>query len=216
MSSRRRFSWPGLAFALGVAGRTNGREGAGGSMGRIVSGLGLLPSWVPLLTRVTIGLAFVQTGMGKWAHIDRTAEFFAGLGIPMPAANAVVVASLELVGGAALVAGVLTRFFALSLSTTMVVALLTADREAFVAAWSRASETSPTDVTSFVFLLFLLWLAFFGPGRLSLDHLLAGAYRRLARGAAAWADTGRGSAAKNEESSRHVDRGAAGVGPVGA
>jgi uncharacterized membrane protein YphA (DoxX/SURF4 family) len=134
--------------------------------------LGRVGFVAPLLTRIVIGSAFVQTGLGKWAHMDRTIEYFAGLGIPMPAANAVLVASLEVVGGGALVAGLLTRFFAASLSTTMVVALLTADRQAFLASWSRASETSPTDVSSFVFLLFLLWLVFLGAGRVSLDQLL--------------------------------------------
>lgn len=125
-----------------------------------------------LLTRVVIGLAFVQTGLGKWAHLDRTTEFFADLGLPAPAANAVLVATLEVVGGGALVAGLLTRLFAALLSTTMVVALLTADRQAFLASWSRTSESSPTDVTSFVFLLFLLWLVVSGAGFASLDRLL--------------------------------------------
>jgi putative oxidoreductase len=125
----------------------------------------------PLATRIVIGLAFLQTGLGKWAHMDRTADFFASLGIPLPGANAAFVATLELVGGGALVVGLLTRPFAALLSSTMIVALLTADREAFLASWSRASETSPTDVTSFVFLLFLLWLLTRGPGTLSLDRL---------------------------------------------
>ncbi|HVO09740.1 MAG TPA: DoxX family protein [Vicinamibacteria bacterium] len=137
-----------------------------------LEGLGGAAFVAPLLTRIVIGLAFVQTGLGKWTHIDRTIHYFAGLGIPLPAANAVFVASLELVGGSALVAGLLTRLFAGFLSMTMVVALLTADRQAFLTSWSRASETSPTDVTSFVFLLFLLWLLFLGAGRLSLDQLL--------------------------------------------
>ncbi len=132
----------------------------------------------PLATRIVIGLAFVQTGSGKWAHLDRTAEFFAGLGIPFPGANAAFIATLELVGGGALVLGLLTRLFAAGLASTMVVALLTADRQAFLTSWARASETSPTDVTSFVFLLFLLWLILLGPGGASLDRLLQLALRR--------------------------------------
>ncbi|MCW8133831.1 MAG: DoxX family protein, partial [Planctomycetota bacterium] len=80
----------------------------------------------PLLTRLALGYAFYQTGSGKWAHIDNTVEFFAGLGIPAPAANAYFVATLELVGGIALILGLGTRLFSLALSSTMVVAMMTA------------------------------------------------------------------------------------------
>jgi putative oxidoreductase len=139
---------------------------------RAVGWLERLRFIAPLATRIVIGLAFVETGLGKWAHMDRTAEFFASLGIPLPGVNAVFVATLEMVGGGALVVGLLTRPFAALLSSTMAVALLTADRGAFLASWARASDTSPTDVTSFVFLLLLLWLVTHGAGTLSLDHLL--------------------------------------------
>jgi putative oxidoreductase len=139
---------------------------------RTIGGLERLAFVPPLLTRVVIGLAFVQTGLGKWADLDGVTRFFAELGLPAPAANAVLVASLEVVGGGALVAGLLTRPFAALLSTTMVVALITADRQAFLASWSRTSESSPTDVTSFVFLLFLLWLVVSGAGSASVDRLL--------------------------------------------
>jgi len=126
----------------------------------------------PLATRLVIGFAFVHTGLGKWRHFDGTVEFFAGLGIPFAPANAALVATLETAGGVALMVGLLTRLSAVGLSAVMTVALLTADRQAFVSSWSSASEHSPTDVASFVFLLFLLWLALLGPGRTSLDHLL--------------------------------------------
>jgi putative oxidoreductase len=139
---------------------------------RVVVCLKRLGFIAPLATRIVIGLAFVETGLGKWAHMDRTADFFASVGIPFPGANAAFVATLELVGGGALVVGLLTRPFAALLSTTMVVALLTADRGEFLASWTRASDASPTDVTSFVFLLFLLWLLTYGAGALSLDRLV--------------------------------------------
>jgi putative oxidoreductase len=126
----------------------------------------------PLATRLVIGLAFIHTGLGKWQHFGRTTEFFASLGIPFAPASAALVATLETAGGAALIVGLLTRLSALGLSAVMAAALLTADRQAFIASWSSASEVSPTDVTAFVFLLFLLWLTLLGPGRASLDHLL--------------------------------------------
>jgi putative oxidoreductase len=126
----------------------------------------------PLATRIVIGLAFFQAGTGKFRNFENVIGFFDSLGIPFPAFNAGLVASMETVGGAMLVFGLFTRFFASGLAVTMVVALLTADTADFVASWGSASQLSPTDVTAFTFLLFLLWLVFYGAGKLSLDALL--------------------------------------------
>ena len=121
---------------------------------------------------MVVGWAFYLTGSGKWAHFDNTVTFFTELGIPFPQANAAFVASLELVGGICLILGLFTRVMATGLASTMVVALLTADKARFVESWSTASEVSPTDISAFVFLLFFLWLALFGPGPVSLDRFL--------------------------------------------
>jgi putative oxidoreductase len=127
---------------------------------------------VPLATRIVLGLAFFQAGTGKFRNFDNVAGFFDSLGIPFPTFNAGLVASMETVGGIMLILGLFTRFFAGGLTVTMVVALLTAHGAEFLASWSRAAETSPTDITAFTFLLFLLWLVFYGAGRLSLDAVL--------------------------------------------
>jgi len=133
---------------------------------------GKLASIAPLATRIVIGLAFFQAGTGKFRHFENVVGFFQGLGIPFPAFNAGLVATMETVGGLMLIFGLFTRFFAAGLTVTMVVALVTADTADFLASWSGASEISPTDVTAFTFLLFLLWLVFYGAGKLSLDALL--------------------------------------------
>ena len=131
-----------------------------------------LGSIAPLATRIVIGLAFYQAGSGKFRHFDNVIGFFQGIGIPFPAFNAGLVASMETVGGVMLILGLFTRFFASGLSITMVVALLTADKAEFLASWGSAAESSPTDITAFVFLLFLLWLISYGAGKLSVDALL--------------------------------------------
>jgi putative oxidoreductase len=131
-----------------------------------------LGSIAPLATRIVIGLAFYQAGSGKFRHFENVIGFFQGIGIPFPAFNAGLVASMETVGGIMLILGLFTRFFASGLSITMVVALLTADKADFLASWGSAAESSPTDITAFVFLLFLLWLIAYGAGKLSLDALL--------------------------------------------
>ncbi len=135
----------------------------------------------PLATRIVIGLAFFQTGIGKFRHFENVVGFFQGLGLPFPTFHAGLVASMETVGGIMLILGLFTRFFAGGLSITMVVALLTADTADFLASWGGNRETTPTDIASFTFLLFLLWLVFYGAGKLSLDALL----RRIMRSAPA-------------------------------
>lgn len=125
----------------------------------------------PLVTRVILGIAFVQTGLGKLQNHENTTRFFTDLGLPAPGLQAWFIGGLELVGGACLVAGLLTRVMGALLSATMIVALLTADREGFVTSLQFA-EKNPLDVVAFAYLLFLGWLVLFGPGALSLDTLL--------------------------------------------
>jgi putative oxidoreductase len=137
---------------------------------KVAAVLAFLP---PLVTRLVLGHAFYLTGKGKLDNIDNVVAFFTSLGIPNPALNAAFVSRLEFYGGMLLVAGLLTRFVAAGLASTMVVALLTADRESFVAAIRGTSEAGPTDVVPFVYLVFLSWLVIYGPGLLSLDALIA-------------------------------------------
>jgi putative oxidoreductase len=126
----------------------------------------------PLLTRLVIGQAFVQTGIGKWENFHDTVEFFASLGLPAPAANVAFIASLEVVGGSALILGIGTNLFAALLSSTMVVAILTADRANFIGAVTGTGDHALTDVLPVIFLMPLTWLVAFGAGPLSLDFLL--------------------------------------------
>lgn len=138
-------------------------------------GLGLagaLGFLAPLLTRLVIGQAFFFTGRGKIQNFANTVSFFTDLGIPMPELNAAIVSHLEYYGGMALIAGLLTRIVAAGLLSTMVVALMTADKETFLAALKGTGEATLTDVTPLVYLMFLLWLVLFGPGALSIDALL--------------------------------------------
>ena len=129
--------------------------------------------WVPgLLTRLVVGFAFYDSGSGKLKNIENTVNFFTELGIPFPELNAAFVSRLEYYGGILLLAGVLTRIVALLLSSTMIVALLTADRDTFVGALTRSSEAGLSDVAPFVLGVFLSWLVIRGAGAISIDALL--------------------------------------------
>ncbi len=135
--------------------------------------LGRLDFLPGLLTRLVIGYAFYQTGSGKIEHFENTVAFFTDLGIPMPALNAAFVSRLEYWGGLALILGLLTRFAAAGLFSTMAVALMTADKATFLTALLGSGDVGLTDVTPVVYGLFLLWLVFKGAGLLSVDALLA-------------------------------------------
>lgn len=127
---------------------------------------------IALITRLVVGAEFIQTGFGKWQDIDKPIKLFTGLGIPMPTPSAYLVASVELIGGIALVLGAGTRIAALLLSTTMVVAILTAHRAQFLDL-VQFGGTGLTDIAALVFLLLLLWLVACGPGPVSIDHPLS-------------------------------------------
>ena len=130
---------------------------------------GALVFLVPLVTRLVVGMGLREDGLGKLHHLDKVTSFFTDLGIPFPGANAAFVAGLEFIGGLCLVFGLGTRIFAALLSCTMLVAVLTADRPAFI-------EKFPgdlTDIASFTYLLSLIWLVFYGPGPISIDYFLS-------------------------------------------
>jgi putative oxidoreductase len=134
----------------------------------------------PLLTRLTLGYEFFLTGRGKIEHLDNFTSFLAALGVPFPSVNAALVSRIEFYGAILLVIGLATRLASLGLLSTMVVALITADRSNFLQSWNPSAEQGPLDIASYVNLVFLLWLVFFGPGIASLDALIG---RRLRIGA---------------------------------
>jgi putative oxidoreductase len=119
-----------------------------------------------------MGQAFYQTGSGKLADISRVVAFFTELGIPMPELQANFVARVEYYGAILLVLGLLARIAAALLSSTMIVALMTADQQDFLGALMGAGDKGLTDVVPVVYLLFLLWIVLYGPGPISLDALL--------------------------------------------
>ncbi len=123
----------------------------------------------PLVTRLFVGLTFHATGHGKLQNLSKVTGFFSDLGIPFPGANAAFIATLEFVGGICLILGLGTRVFSLLLSATMIVALLTADRDNLIAKF----PDSLTDVAPVVLLISLGWLVFYGPGPVSVDRFLS-------------------------------------------
>lgn len=156
---------------------------------RVQAGLAQLEraQWTPqLLTRLFIGYFFFETGWSKIHNLDAMAERFAGWGIPFPAFNAALSGYTELIGGALILIGLLTRFAAIPLFINMVVAILTVKMKAVTGLDEFVELDEP------LYALAFLWLFFSGPGWVSLDHLL---WTRLTRGAVAAGPTGPPAAA---------------------
>lgn len=68
-----------------------------------------------LVARVGLGVVLTAHGWQKWSTytLDGTATSFADMGIPLPMAAALFATVVELAGGLALIAGLLTPLFAL-------------------------------------------------------------------------------------------------------
>jgi putative oxidoreductase len=77
------------------------------------------------LVRIMTGVIFIAHGYMKFfvMGIPGTTGFFAQVGIPAPGIMALLVATLEVVGGIALVLGLLTRLAALGLAINMLGAI---------------------------------------------------------------------------------------------
>jgi len=124
--------------------------------------------WLPsLLSRICIGYIFIQSGWGKWHHLDKVIAFFTSLGIPAPTLQAPFVASVELLGGSLVLVGLFSRVASVPLIGTMVVAILTAKR-------GDIHELGDLlFMPEFLFIILLLWLIIKGAGALSVDCILA-------------------------------------------
>jgi putative oxidoreductase len=135
--------------------------------------LGRVQFVAPLLLRIAIGLEFVPTGLGKVQHLDKVTAFFVELHIPMPGFNAVLVGYSELLCGAAILVGLLTRLATIPLVVSMLVALVTAQRD-------KIFSLDLFGLEEFHYLVMLVAIAIIGPGPVAGDHALA---RALGKGA---------------------------------
>ena len=129
-----------------------------------------LPSPLLLMMRLYWGWSFFQTGLGKLQNLDRTTDFFASLGLPLPEMNAAMAGTTECVGGLLLLVGLASRLTAIPLIVTMIVAYLTAEIDSAKAIFSEPDKFTGAD--PFLFLLTALIVLAFGPGAFSIDRLI--------------------------------------------
>ena len=126
----------------------------------------------PLLLAVRLywGWQLAQSGWGKLHNLGKVTEFFTSLNLPMPAQTAVAISYLEFFGGILLALGLFSRINSLVLTVNLVMAYVTADREALFSIFSDPDKFMAA--APFTFLCATLVVLIFGAGKFSLDTVL--------------------------------------------
>jgi putative oxidoreductase len=124
-----------------------------------------------LAVRLYWGWQFAQSGWGKLHRLDGVTEFFTSLNIPFPHANAILVSNLEFFGGILLILGLASRLTGLVLTGNMLVAYISADREALGSIFSDPGKFYAADPYTFLFASVVVLI--FGAGLFSADVVLA-------------------------------------------
>jgi len=130
----------------------------------------LLQSPFLLLVRLYWGWQLIESGWGKLHNLEKVTEFFTSLNLPMPAQMAAFISGVEFFGGLFLAIGLFSRMTALVLTINMIMAYVTADREALLSFFSDPDKFSAA--APYVFLVASLIILIFGPGKFCVDYLL--------------------------------------------
>src|SRR5580704_10075244 len=138
----------------------------------------------PLLLAIRLywGWQFVQDGWGKLTHLDRVTQFFASLNLPMPGMTALIVALVELVGGALFALGIASRLISLILFINMTMAYLSVpdDRTNFIHIFSKPDDFYGASPYTYWFAALLIFV--FGPGVFALDWVIERTIGKKAKG----------------------------------
>jgi len=141
--------------------------------GGCARGLNLLQSPLLLAIRLYWGWQFAQDGWGKLTHLDKVTQFFASLNLPAPALAALMVASVELVGGTLFALGIASRLTSLVLFVNMTMAYLSVpdDRTNFFHMFSKPDDFY--NATPYTYWFAALLILILGPGIFAVDWLIA-------------------------------------------
>jgi putative oxidoreductase len=136
-----------------------------------------------LLPRIMAGSVFLSEGLLKFVYPNQGVGRFTKLGLPAPEITANFIGIIEIVGGLALLFGLVTRFAAVLFIIEMIVAVLTTKISLYlgtsplplppslpkVGFWAVLHETR----SEWAQLLTSSFLLLVGPGRWSLDARIA-------------------------------------------
>jgi putative oxidoreductase len=142
--------------------------------------------WALLPLRLVVGFGFLAHGAAKWsrgpAHFG---ALLAQIGVPLPQASAWLVTLVEMVGGLALMAGVLVTIASIPLAVSMLVAMFTVQLRYGFSSVNTVGLTPAGPVfgppgyeINLLYVAALAALALAGPGALSVDGWLARRFRQ--------------------------------------
>ena len=133
--------------------------------------------WMPItVVRVLIGTFFCISGGTKLlvpAQFILLEQTLAQSHIPFPHANALFVSLVEFACGGGLALGLLTPVCALMLAVDMIVAIVTNRIQSIQARGVVAWLDDFLYLPEVLYVMLLVWLIFSGPGRYSIDGLIA-------------------------------------------
>lgn len=134
---------------------------------RLVHAIADRLQWLPpTLARLTVGWIFLWSGWGKLHDLEHVTEFFGSLGIPHPELQAPFASGTELVCGTLVLVGLFTRIASVPLIATMIVAIVTAQRE------NVGSLGDLFGLVEYCYIVLLISLGVMGAGPVSVDRLL--------------------------------------------
>ena len=111
-------------------------------------------------------LSYLRRGK-LFLRLDELVEYFVELGIPLSHLNAVMIASIEFLGGICLILGLATRLVSVPLAIIMLVAILTAQIQ------TVNTLGDFLYLPEVLLLVIFIWLVFSGSSKLSMDGFLA-------------------------------------------
>ena len=137
--------------------------------------------WALLPLRLVIGFGFIVHGWAKWNRgPEKLGVLLHQLGVPLPSITAWGVTLLELLGGAAILAGAFVAIVSVPLMISMLVAMFTVHWKYGFSSINTIGLTKdgplfgpPGYELNLLYLAGLLVLALSGPQHLSVDHWLA-------------------------------------------
>jgi putative oxidoreductase len=136
--------------------------------------------WALLPLRLVVGYGFFAHGMAKWNRgPEKFAKLLTVIGVPAPGITARGVVGVELLGGLAIMLGVLVLLASIPLIASMVVAMFTIHVHYGFSAVNTTGLTATGPVLgppgyeiNLLYIGALLALALTGPGALSVDGWL--------------------------------------------
>lgn len=119
-----------------------------------------------LIIRLILAYGFLNPALMKLKDINGIGDWFGSIGIPVPHLNAYLATFTEAGGVILLALGLSTRLFSIPLIITMIVAILSVHLSNGFEAGNNGFEIP------LYYIIMLLTLIVFGPGRFSLDHVI--------------------------------------------